>query len=67
VTGLMKKEGYGEGYVYPHDRPGHFHESENLPSKYKHKIFYSPSDQGRELEIGKRLEQWWKKRRKDKG
>ncbi|MBU0690415.1 replication-associated recombination protein A [bacterium] len=62
VTGLMKSEGYGEGYVYPHERPGHFHEADNLPSKYKNKIFYSPSDQGRELEIGKRLEQWWKKR-----
>lgn len=62
VTGLMKSEGYGAGYVYPHDRPGHFHEADNLPPKYKNRIFYSPSDQGREVEIGKRLAQWWKKR-----
>jgi putative ATPase len=64
VTGLMKKEGFGEGYVYPHDRPGHFFESENLPAKYKDHIFYNPSDQGREIEIGERLKRWWKKRRK---
>jgi putative ATPase len=64
VTGLMKKEGFGEGYVYPHDRSGHFFESENLPAKYKDRIFYDPSDQGRELEISERLKRWWRKRRK---
>jgi putative ATPase len=67
VTGLMKKEGFGEGYVYPHERPGHFFESENLPAKYKDRIFYDPSDQGREIEIGERLKRWWRKRIKDKG
>ncbi len=64
VTGLMKKEGFGEGYVYPHDHPSHFVESQNLPPQYKDKIFYRPSDQGRELDIGERLKAWWKKRRK---
>jgi putative ATPase len=64
VTGLMKKEGYGEGYVYPHDLPGHFFESQNLPDKYREMLFYEPSDQGREAEIGERLKRWWKKRRK---
>ena len=63
VTGLMKKEGYGEGYVYPHDYPGHFVESQNLPAAYKDTIFYDPSDQGKEVEIGERLKKWWKKRR----
>jgi len=64
VTGLMKKEGWGEGYIYPHDRPGHFVETENLPPKYKERVFYEPSDQGREMEIGERLKRWWKKRKK---
>ncbi|MBU1985068.1 replication-associated recombination protein A [bacterium] len=64
VTGLMKKEGYGEGYVYPHDHPGHFVESDNLPPPYKDRVFYEPSDQGREAEISERLKKWWKKRRK---
>lgn len=65
VTGFMESEGYGKDYVYPHDYPGHFVESDNLPPQYKDKIFYEPSDQGREIEIGERLKKWWKKRRKD--
>jgi len=64
VTGLMKKEGYGKGYIYPHDLPGHFSESENLPPEHRHKLFYEPSDQGREQELSERLTRWWAKRRK---
>jgi putative ATPase len=63
VTDLMKSEGYGEGYVYPHDLPGHFFESDNLPEIHKDKIFYRPSDQGQELKISERLREWWKKRK----
>jgi len=64
VTGLMQQEGYGKEYVYPHDLPGHFVESDNLPSLYKDKIFYEPTDLGREAEITERLKKWWSKRRK---
>lgn len=64
VTGLMKGSGYGAGYVYPHDLPGHFTESENLPSLHVKQLFYEPTDQGREAEIAERLSRWWKKRRK---
>jgi putative ATPase len=64
VTGLMRAEGYGEHYVYPHDHPGHFVETNNLPPSYKDTVFYDPSDQGKEIEIGERLRKWWKKRRK---
>jgi putative ATPase len=63
VTGLLKAEGYGEGYVYPHDLPGHFVEGEHLPKQYADTIFYNPSDQGKEQEISERLKRWWKKRR----
>ena len=63
VTGLLKSEGYGEGYVYPHDFPGHFVEGEHLPKPYTNTIFYAPSDQGKEAEISDRLKRWWKKRR----
>ncbi len=63
VTGLMKQENYGEGYIYPHDHPGHFVESDNLPATYRATIFYAPSDQGKEIEIGERLKKWWGKRR----
>ncbi len=65
VTGLLKSEGYGKGYVYPHDHPGHFVEGEHLPQEYKDRIFYDPTDLGRESEIRARLMKWWKKRRKD--
>jgi putative ATPase len=64
VTGLMQREGYGEGYIYPHDYPGHFVESDNLPPQYADRLFYEPTDQGREQEIVERLKKWWKKRRK---
>ena len=30
-TGLMKSMGYGEGYAYPHDAPGGFVSTRNLP------------------------------------
>jgi putative ATPase len=64
VTGLMKREGYGKEYVYPHDFPGHFVESDNLPAEYKDKIFYKPTDQGKEAAIAERLNWLWAKRRK---
>ncbi len=64
VTGMMKREGYGEGYIYPHDHPGHFVASENLPPEHHQKLFYEPSDQGREVELSERLTRWWSKRRK---
>lgn len=64
VTGLMKREGYGAGYVYPHDNPEHFVEIENLPTAYQHMRFYEPTEQGREAELAERLSRWWKKRRK---
>jgi replication-associated recombination protein RarA/very-short-patch-repair endonuclease len=63
VTGLMKKEGFGAGYVYPHDHPGHFVEQNHLPPEYTDRIFYDPSDEGREHELKERLKRWWKKRR----
>ncbi|MFZ5432770.1 MAG: replication-associated recombination protein A [Calditrichota bacterium] len=64
VTGLMKKEGYGETYIYPHDYPGHFVEGDHLPTPYKDRVFYEPTDLGREAEIAERLRKWWPKRRK---
>ena len=29
----MKKDGYGVGYKYPHDYPGHYVEQQYLPDK----------------------------------
>ena len=59
VTGLMKGMGYGKEYKYAHNFPGHFVEQQNLPDALKGKRYYSPSDQGFEKEVGKRLRGWW--------
>jgi len=44
--------GHGKGYKYPHDFDGHYVKQEYMPDP---KVFYEPSDQGFEIEIGKRL------------
>jgi putative ATPase len=56
VTSLMREQGWGEGYRYPHD----FSESyvpaeEYLPEALRGARFYQPSDQGLEKAIGERL------------
>ena len=59
VTPLMKDIGYGKGYKYAHDFPGHFVKQQNLPDSLKGKRFYTPSDQGYEKQILARLKDWW--------
>jgi putative ATPase len=65
-TSLMRDLGYGKGYKYPHDYSGHFVEEEYLPENLKGRIYYSPSDQGFEREIKKRLD-YWRKKKSEKG
>jgi len=60
VTDLMRREGYGKGYQYAHDHPGHFIRQESLPPALKGKRYYLPGDQGYEREIANRLKEWWK-------
>ncbi|MBM4268038.1 MAG: replication-associated recombination protein A [Deltaproteobacteria bacterium] len=57
-TPLMKAEGYGRDYRYPHDHAGHHVEEEYLPEPVRGRRFYEPSDQGEEGEIRERLERW---------
>jgi putative ATPase len=47
--------GHGKGYQYPHDFPGHIVAQDYLGAT---RLFYHPSDQGRERQIRERLEQW---------
>jgi putative ATPase len=63
-TKLMKEIGYGRDYKYSHDSEDHFIEQDFLPEELKDKIFYEPTEIGREAAIKKYLEQKWKKRGK---
>jgi putative ATPase len=66
VTKLMRGLGYGKGYKYAHDYPGHFVEQQNLPDRLKGKRYYSPGDQGYEKEVRARLKAWWESKREKK-
>jgi len=49
--------GHGDGYLYPHDFPGHHVRQTYLPDRPE---FYTPTEQGQEKEIKKRLDAWRK-------
>ena len=56
VTELMRDEGYGDGYQYPHDHEGNWVEGETyLPEPLQGRRFYEPTTQGLERQIGERL------------
>ena len=59
VTGLMRRQGYGEGYKYAHDYPEHFAKMQNLPERLKGHRYYEPSQQGHEREVAERIREWW--------
>jgi putative ATPase len=62
-TQLMKQLGYGEQYKYAHVFPNHFVDQQYLPDNLKQKIYYEPTENGREKSIKERLEFLWKKRK----
>ncbi len=57
-TGLMKDEGYGDGYIYDHDTDAGFSGQDYFPETMKRQVFYTPSSRGFEKEIEKRLAYW---------
>jgi putative ATPase len=59
--------GSGEGYVYPHDFPGHVTPQEYLPPGAKSRTYYEPSDQGLERVIAERLKQWRERAEREGG
>jgi putative ATPase len=58
VTKLMKDVGYGKGYKYAHNFPGHIVEQQHLPDSLKDKKFYFPGEMGYEKQINDRLKAW---------
>ncbi|MGI6367292.1 MAG: AAA family ATPase [Anaerolineae bacterium] len=47
--------GHGEGYLYPHAYRDHWVVQQYLPPSLVGKVFYQPSDQGREGQIASRV------------
>ncbi len=62
-TKLMKDIGYGKDYKYAHSFEEHFVEQNYLPDELKDRIYYEPTDIGKEANLKKYLEKIWKKRR----
>jgi putative ATPase len=63
-TELLREAGYGKGYRYPHDQPGHFVREQYLPDELRDARFYEPSDQGEEAEMARRQQGRWGARKK---
>jgi putative ATPase len=50
-TPLMRKLGYGEDYLYPHDFGGAVVDQNYLPEQIEGRTYYSPSDRGYEARM----------------
>ena len=53
---LAREQGYGRGYLYPHDYDDADVEQQYLPDDLVGRVFYEPSEEGLELKIGERLQ-----------
>ena len=60
-TKLMGEVGYGDGYKYAHDYPGHFVDLEFMPEELAGHRFYQPDDNRQEDALRTRLESLWPK------
>lgn len=55
-TPMMKKMGYGKGYIYDPDTPQGFSGQNYFPPEMQREEFYHPTQNGYEAELKKRLE-----------
>ncbi len=62
-TKLMKEMDYGSNYKYVHDFPNHFIDQQYLPDKLKTKVYYHPTDIGREKVLKEYLKKCWPAKR----
>ncbi len=60
-TQLMKKEGYGKGYKYPHDYEDAYVPETYLPDEIADAQFYNPTDHGEEKIVKERIQNLRKK------
>lgn len=61
-TTVMKQEGYGAAYKYPHDYEQHFVRENYFPDVMTPKKFYEPGNFGREKSFQERLRAMWPER-----
>ena len=54
-TDMMRKLGYGEGYVYDHDAPERFAGQNNFPDGMGRTRYFTPTGEGFERELAARL------------
>ena len=66
-TAFMRRQGYAEGYRYPHDEPDGFVPDRNLPDAITEGPFYEPGERGAEREIRERLAAWRRRRADPQG
>ncbi len=59
VTKLMRNQGYGQGYAYPHDYPNHYYPQSYLPDNLVGTSFYEFADNQRE-QHSKQFMDWLK-------
>ncbi len=64
-TKLMGELGYGKEYKYAHDYEEHYIEQQYLPDELKDKVYYKPTDLGREEKIKQRLKSLNPKKKRD--
>ncbi|MFY0622391.1 MAG: replication-associated recombination protein A [Pelagimonas sp.] len=55
-TGLMKDQGYGDGYAYDHDAEDGFSGQDYFPEDMPRERFYDPVERGFERDLRKRVE-----------
>ncbi|WP_041367662.1 replication-associated recombination protein A [Natranaerobius thermophilus] len=60
-----KELGHGKGYQYPHKYPENFVHQSYLPEEFQDRIYYHPTENGKEKEIKQRLNRFWDKRGDD--
>lgn len=58
-TPLMEKAGYGTGYKYAHDFPGHFVDLEFMPEGLSGKKFWQPAENAAEEKLKARMDDLW--------
>jgi putative ATPase len=56
-TRLMKELEYGKGYRYAHDEEGRVADMDCLPDSLRGRIYYHPTQEGREKQLAQRMEE----------